>query len=101
MRDKATIDRIYAWADKNRKKYYDTYQQSGSASAMRTFERYDDICDICEAAERGVAEEDETKKHILSNQKAMLDRLDDLRKVAPGKKFGYAEVEEWMRRMMV
>jgi uncharacterized protein YqfB (UPF0267 family) len=101
VRDKATIDRIYAWADKNRKKYYDTYQQGGSVSAMRTFEKYDDICDICIAAEKGVAEEDETKKHIHNNQMAILDRLRDIRKVAPGKIFDYAEVEEWLRKMMV
>jgi hypothetical protein len=68
---------------------------------MRTFERYDDICDICIAAEKGVAEEDKTKKHILSNQMAAIDRLKDMQKVAPGKTFGYADVEEWMRKMMV
>ena len=101
MNDAETINRIYKWADKNRQKYMNNYQQSGSPSAMKTFEKYDDICDICIAAEKGVSEEDMTKKHILSNQKAMLERLDDLRKVAPGKKFGYAEVEEWMRKMMV
>lgn len=101
MNDAETINRIYRWADKNHKKYYDAYQQGGSASAMRTFERYDDICDICIAAEKGVAEENKTKKHSLMNQMAILDSLHDMRKVAPGKKFGYAEVEEWMRKMMV
>lgn len=101
MRDKATIDRIYKWANKNRQKYQDVYQMSGSPSAMRTFEKYDDICDICIAAENGVAEEDETRKHIHNNQMAVIDRLRDMRSVAPSKTFSYADVEEWMRKMMV
>lgn len=101
MNDAETINRIYKWADKNRQKYMNNYQQSGSPSAMKTFEKYDDICDICIAAEKGVAEEDETKKHILTNQMAILDRFRDMRTVAPGKLFDYAEVEEWMRKMMV
>ena len=101
MNDAETINRIYKWADKNRQKYMNNYQQSGSPSAMKTFEKYDDICDICIAAEKGVAEEDETKKHILMNQMAILDSLHDMRKVAPGKTFDYSDVEEWMRKMMV
>lgn len=101
MNDAETIKRIYRWADKNRQKYQNEYQLSGSPSAMKTFEKYDDICDICIAAEKGVAEEDETRKHIHSNQMAVIDRLNDMRKVASGKRFTYSEVEEWMRKMMV
>ena len=101
MNDLATINRIYKWADQNRIKYQDRYQTDGSPSAMKTFERYDDICDICRAAEIGKSEEDETKKHILKNQMAMIESLHDIRKVSPNKSFSYAEVEEWMRKMMV
>lgn len=101
MNDQETINRIYKWANKNRQKYQDAYQMSGSPSAMKTFERYDDICDICLAAETGKAEENLTKKHILRNQTATIEKLRDLQKVAPGKTFDYAEVEQWMRKMMV
>lgn len=101
MNDSATINRIYAWADKKRIKYNNEYQMSGSPSAMKTFERYDDICDICLLAERGGAEEDLMRKHIHKNQMAHIDRLRDLRNVSPGKTFSYAEVEDWMRGMMV
>lgn len=101
MNDLATINRIYKWADQNRIKYQDKYQMDGSPSAMKTFERYDDICDICRAAEIGKAEEDEVKKHIHKNQMAMLDSLHDMKKVAPAKSFSYADVEKWMRKMMV
>lgn len=101
MNDLATINRIYKWADQNRIKYQDKYQMDGSPSAMKTFERYDDICDICHAAEIGKSDEDETKKHILKNQMAALDRLRDMQKVSPGKSFNYADVEKWMRKMMV
>ncbi len=101
MRDQATIDRIFKWADKNRIKYNDIYQQDGSPSALKTFEKYDDICDICLAAENGVSEEDNTKKHIHKNQTGMLEQLKDLQIVSPGKTFSYEGVEKWMRRMMV
>ena len=101
MNDLATINRIYKWADQNRIKYQDRYQTDGSPSAMKTFERYDDICDICRAAEIGKSEEDEVKKHIHKNQMAAIERLHDMKKVSPGKSFNYADVEEWMRKMMV
>lgn len=101
MNDQTTINKIYRWADQNRIKYQERYQMDGSPSALKTFERYDDICDICRAAEVGKSEEDEVKKHILKNQLAMIDSLRDMRKVAPGKEFSYADVEMWMRKMMV
>lgn len=101
MNDLATINRIYKWADKNRQKYNSEYQQSGSSSALKTFEKYDDICDICCAAERGKSEEDEVRKHIHKNQAAMIEELRDIQKVSPSKTFTYDDVEKWMRRMMV
>ena len=101
MRDQETIDKIYKWADKNRIKYNSIYQMDGSPSAMKTYEKYDDICDICLAAQNGISEEDKTKKHIHRNQIAQIDQLKDLQKVSPGKTFTYEEVEQWMRRMMV
>ena len=101
MNDISTINRIYKWADQNRIKYQDKYQMDGSPSALKTFERYDDICDICRAAEIGKAEEDKVKKHIHKNQMAMIDSLHDMKKVSPGKSFDYVDVEEWMRKMMM
>ena len=101
MNDLATINRIYKWADQNRIKYQNKYQLDGSPSAMRTFEKYDDICDICIAAEKGKTEEDNTRVHIYKNQIAIIDRLRDMRKVAPGKMFTYSDMEEWLRKMMV
>ena len=101
MNDLATINRIYKWADQNRIKYQDKYQMDGSPSALKTFERYDDICDICRAAEIGKAEEDKVKKHIHKNQMAMIDKLHELEKFSPENKFDYDDVEMWMRKMMV
>ena len=99
--NKATIDKIYSWADKRRKKYNNEYQQSGCASSLRTYERYDDICEICGAAERGSAEEDEMRLRIHKNQQAVLNQFDDMMSVSRGKTFSDNEVREWMRRMMV
>ena len=101
MNDKATIDRIYKWADKNRIKYYNEYQQGGSPSALKTSEKYDDICDICRAAEREVSEEDELKKHIHKNQMYIIDQLKEVQKVSSSKAFTYEEVEKWVRKMMI
>jgi len=101
MNDTATINRIYKWANEKRQKYEDDYQQTGSPSSMRTYERYEDICDICAAAERVKVEEDKLKKHVLQNQMHIIARLYDVRRVSPNKTFTYEEVEEWMRKMMM
>jgi len=102
MRDKATIDKIFKWADKNRAKYETEYQLSGSASAMKTYERYADICDICGAAARDLSDEDETRRRIRRMQNQILDGFYDLKKVnSLDKTFTWDEVEEWMRKMMV
>ena len=57
--EKNRIEEIYKWAEKRRQKYNYEYQNSGSASSLRTYERYDDICEICVAAERQSKDEDE------------------------------------------
>lgn len=101
MRDQETISKIYKWADKNRIKYNNIYQMDGSPSAMRTFEKYDDICDICLAAEQGISEEDTVKNHIHKNQLGVLGQLHDLKLASPSLTFSYEDVEKWMRRMMV
>ena len=100
MRDQATINRIYQWAEKNHQKYFDQYQMSGSSATLKTAERYDDICDICRAAEIGITDEDITRKHIRRNQGFVIDSLHGLQKVSPGKTFSFQEVENWMKKMM-
>lgn len=99
--EKARIDAIYKWAEKKREKYMYEYQNSGNPSSLRTYERYDDICDICAAAERAYSEEDELRRRIHKNQLDQIVRLIDMKRVAPGKVFDYDEVEKMMRRMMI
>ena len=94
------IDEIFKWADRKRSKYDEEYQQTGNPSSMRTYQRYDDICDICGWAEQGIKDVDETHMRILKNQRKMIEQLLDVKKVDPSKTFTYSEVEEWMRRMM-
>ena len=101
MHDQAAIDRIYKWADKNRKKYETVYQIDGSPSALKTFEKYDDICDICDAASRGNSEENLVRKGLRKNQTCILEQFKDMQKVSPNKTFTYEEVEKWMRKMMI
>lgn len=100
MNDINTINRIYKWADKKRQKYKNDYQLTGSQSSMTTYERYEDICDICAVAEREKSKEDTLKQHTLQNQMHIIARLHDVRRVSPNKTFTYEEVEEWMRKMM-
>lgn len=95
------IDGIYRWADRKRNYYDEEYQQTGSPSAMRTFQKYDDICDICVWAEQGLPENDEERRRRWHNQYEIIDRMLDLKKHEPEKVFTFKEVEEWMRRMVM
>lgn len=99
--DKARIDAVYDWADKNRKKYQQSYQETGSSSALRTFERYDDICDICAAAEKQVIEEDVFRDRMRCSQRGIIEWFMDTKNVEPGKTFTHEEVADMMRRMLV
>ena len=99
--DKARIDAVYKWAVKNRDKYQQSYQETGSSSALKTFERYDDICDICIAAEKQVMEEDVFRGRMQRHQWNIIDQFLDTENVEPGKTFTHKEVAEMMRRMMV
>jgi len=99
MRDQATINRIYSWAEKNYQKNFDNYQQNGTPSSLRTAERYEDIMDICRAAEIGVQDEDVTRKHIRKNLNAIIEQFEDVQKCAPGQKFTCDEVKKWLNKM--
>ena len=102
MNDQSTIDAIYKWADKKRQKYQTEYQMSGSPSAMKTFERYDDICDICNAAEKGNGTKYDIYDQIRRQQRQVMDSYYDMKKVIPANhSFTFADVENWMRKMMI
>jgi hypothetical protein len=95
------IDKVYEWADKNRIKYQEAYQLDGKPSQLRTYERYDDICEICAAASKQVAEEDVFRQRLRKTQLQIIEMFRDSEKVGPGKTFSYNEVEDLMRKMMV
>ena len=102
MNDKSTIDAIYKWADKKRKKYEYDYQLSGNPSSLKTFERYDDICDICNAAEKGSQSEGDIRASIRRNQRQVMDSWYDMKKVTPANHaFTFKDVENWMEKMII
>lgn len=102
MNDQETIDRIYKWADKKRQKYQYEYQMSGSPSAMKTFERYDDICDICLKAETGNKSEGEIRTDIRKAQRQIMDSYFEMKKVTPANHaFTFKDIETWMEKMLV
>lgn len=99
--EKNRIEEIYKWAEKRRQKYNYEYQNSGSASSLRTYERYDDICEICAAAERQSKDEDEMRMRMLKNQQAVIEQFDDMISVSRGKTFSAEDVRNWMRKMIM
>ena len=102
MNDKSAIDAIFKWADKKRQKYQTEYQMSGSPSAMKTFERYDDICDICNAAEKGTAKDHEIREGIRKQQRQIMEQWYDMKKVTPASHtFTFKDVENWMQKMII
>lgn len=100
MVDKSIIDDIYDWADKKRQKYFEEYQVSGSASQQKTFERYDDICSICQAAYKSGQSEDEFRGRIRTWQYQVIDQLGEEEKFAPTKTFSYEEMRAWLNKMI-
>ena len=61
MNDLKTIRNIKEWAEKNAKKYRDQFWDTGSFRTRETAERYEDIRDICELAERVRMDEQERR----------------------------------------
>lgn len=80
--------------EKNRDKYYNVYQQAGSASAMRTFGKYDDLCDICYEALKSCDTEDAERTTRLKNFNAFINRYKETANYAPGKTYTTQEVVE-------
>ena len=99
--ERERITKIQAWADKQAEKYYDEYQMTGSASTLRTYEKYDDISHICGLAIRESEAEDETRMRIRRNQKAAVGRFRDAHSLQPSKTYSAKEVEEWMEKMIM
>ena len=101
MNDIKTINKIYEWADKNAYKYERLYQENGSPSSMRSFEKYDDIRDICQLAREYRSEVDEDRRRRMKNQNAIIDSLKEQKQFEPDHMFSYDDVEQWMRKLMI
>ena len=99
MISKKIIESRLKELEKLRDKYYMDYQQGGSASSMRTFEKYDDLCDICYAAMQGVSEEDEIRMHIRKNMTACVERFKDANRYGSGTMYTSDEVLDLLERM--
>ena len=99
--NKSRIDAIYEWAEKNRDKYFDIYQQGGSASSLRTSERYDDICEICILAEKANDAQAAIRSSMYRLQSGVMASFDDMANVSKGRTFTIEEVKHWMEKMYV
>ena len=99
MVDKQTIDRIFKWAEENRQKYEEKYFIEGMASALKTKEKYEDICDICRAAEiwmneRAIVREEFRKYHVR-----VLNSFLNEKKSQQKETYTAEEVMKWMELM--
>ena len=65
--DKRTLEKKVAELEKKRDKYFDLCQETGSPSSLKTYEKYDDLCDICYLALRYLSEEDEVRMRRMRN----------------------------------
>ena len=101
MNDIKTIEKIYEWANKNASKYERNYQETGNPSSIRTFERYEDIRDICILAREYRTDVDEEKMRRFKNQNAIIDHFKEEKEFEPDHKFTYEDVERLMRKMMI
>ena len=85
--------------EKRRDKYKDDYQISGSTSSLKTYEKYDDLCEICGIALRSLSEENEVKMHILRNMNNFIKSFKDVMSVNRSKTYTGEEVLELLERM--
>ena len=85
--------------EKKRDKYNQEYQNGGSPSALKTYEKYDDLVEICCIALRGHSEEDEVKMRISKNMSAFIKNFEDGSRFSPGKTYTATEVLELLNRM--
>lgn len=65
--DKTIIKQRLEELEKKRYKYHDAYQQDGSPSSLRTYEKYDDLCEICYTALKQVEEIDNERNRRIRN----------------------------------
>ena len=100
MVDKQTIDRIFKWADENRQKYEEKYFIEGTASALKTKEKYEDICDICRAADVGLRERTSAQAEHQKRMRRIYDAFVDEKKDLNKETYTAEEVTRWMERMM-
>ena len=101
MNDIKTINKFYEWADKNASKYERLYQENGNPSSMRSFEKYEDIRDICQLAREYRNEVDEDRRRRMKNQNDIIMSFKIQKNFEPDKTFSYEDVENWMRKMMI
>lgn len=80
--------------EKRRDKYNNEYQQGGSPSALRTYEKYDDLCEICYEALRGCEEEDEARMRRIKNFNEFVSKFKDAAQYSPGRMYTVQEVAE-------
>ena len=96
MADRGTIEYRLKELEKKRDKYYNEYQQGGSPSSYKTFEKYDDLCEICISALRQTEEEDSNKKRKHININAYIEKVKERETYHRGITYTTAEVVEML-----
>lgn len=75
MNDKQTIEATMKWAHNKSFSYEQKYNETGSASTLQMWERYQDIEDICRLAYNSQDEEDIDKAKGLKNIAFIKDEI--------------------------
>ena len=95
-----SIDRYIKEFEEKEQKYYIKYQLSGSASALRTCEKYEDLKEICLEAKKSRETEDADRKRRIGNGKQFINNVSEAKLYARDKKYTIDDLLKYLRALL-
>lgn len=95
-----SIDRYIEEFEKKEQKYEREFQLSGSASASRTREKYEDLKEICLEAKKSMETENTDRKRRIDSGKQFINNVSEVKLYARDKKYTIDELLKYLRALL-
>ena len=96
-----SIDKYIEEFEKKAKKYDMDYQIGGSASSIKTKEKYEDLVEICLAAKITQDEEDKEKARRMKNAIAFISAYEEKKRYARDEKYTLDELIACLNQLIM
>lgn len=93
------IEKYLKQMEKKAAKYNYEFQMSGNPSSLRTYEKYEDLAEICRIAIRGQTEEDEENMKRRRNANAYIARVAERKQFARSKTYSLDDLIDELEKM--